>query len=48
MKIGIVSKESGNSENFTHVADQKIYVSTSAPNDNTIGSDGDIWYQTLT
>lgn len=30
-----------------HTPNQKIYISSSAPADNTIGSDGDIWYQTL-
>ena len=39
---------SGNSEAFAHVTDQRIYVSTSAPADNTIGNNGDIWYQTIT
>ena len=32
---------------FTHTADQKIYISASAPNSDSIGNNGDIWYQTL-
>ena len=39
---------SGNTEAFSHVTGQRIYVSTSAPNSDSIGNNGDIWYQTLT
>ena len=33
---------------FAHSPNQKIYISTSAPANNSIGNNGDIWYQTLT
>jgi len=33
---------------FTHLPNQKIYVSSSAPSSDSIGNNGDIWYQTLT
>jgi hypothetical protein len=32
---------------MAHAPNQKIYISSSAPNSDSIGSDGDIWYQTL-
>lgn len=38
---------SGNTAAFTHATEQRIYISTSAPNSNSIGNNGDIWYQTL-
>ena len=31
-----------------HAPNQKVYISSSAPNSNSIGNNGDIWYQTLT
>lgn len=31
-----------------HTPNQKVYISSSAPNSNSIGNNGDIWYQTLT
>ncbi len=31
-----------------HAPNQKIYISSSAPNSDSIGNNGDIWYQTLT
>jgi len=36
------------SGSFEHAPNQKIYISSDAPSSNNIGSDGDIWYQTLT
>ena len=33
---------------FSHLPNQRIYVSSSAPANNSIGNNGDIWYQTLT
>ncbi len=36
------------SGSFEHVSNQKIYISSSAPSSNSIGNNGDIWYQTLT
>lgn len=33
---------------FTHAPNQKVYISSSAPSSNSIGNNGDIWYQTLT
>ena len=38
---------SGSPGSFTHVANQKIHISSSAPNSDSIGNNGDIWYQTL-
>ena len=35
------------SSSFAHAADQKIHISSSAPANNDIGNNGDIWYQTL-
>ena len=35
------------SSNFAHAPNQKIFISSSAPDSDSIGSDGDIWYQTL-
>tara|TARA_B100000575_G_scaffold289068_1_gene290202 strand:+ start:746 stop:1081 length:336 start_codon:yes stop_codon:yes gene_type:complete len=35
------------SSSFAHAADQKIHISSSAPANNSIGNNGDIWYQTL-
>ena len=32
---------------MAHAPNQKIFISSSAPNSDSIGSDGDIWYQTL-
>jgi len=32
---------------FTHLANQKIHISSSAPANNDVGNNGDIWYQTL-
>jgi len=31
-----------------HAPNQKIYISSSAPSSDSIGNNGDIWYQTLT
>lgn len=36
-----------NTAAFTHATNQKIYISSSAPSSDSIGSNGDIWYQTL-
>ena len=36
------------SGSFAHAPNQKIYISSSAPSSNSIGDNGDIWYQTLT
>jgi|13_taG_2_1085334.scaffolds.fasta_scaffold13340_2 hypothetical protein len=33
---------------FAHTPNQKVYISSSAPSSNSIGNNGDIWYQTLT
>ena len=38
---------SGSPGSFTHVENQKIHISSSAPNSDSIGNNGDIWYQTL-
>ena len=35
------------SGSFAHVENQKIHISSSAPNSDSIGNNGDIWYQTL-
>ena len=35
------------SGSFAHVPNQKIHISSSAPANNDIGNNGDIWYQTL-
>ena len=35
------------SSSFAHLPNQKIYISSSAPANNSIGNNGDIWYQTL-
>ena len=35
------------SGSFAHLANQKIHISSSAPANNDIGNNGDIWYQTL-
>lgn len=35
------------SSSFAHAADQKIHISSDAPSSNSIGNNGDIWYQTL-
>jgi len=35
------------SSSFAHIPNQKIHISSSAPSSNSIGSNGDIWYQTL-
>ena len=35
------------SGSFAHAPNQKIYISSSAPNSDSIGNNGDIWYQTL-
>ena len=32
---------------FAHLPNQKIHISSSAPEDNDVGNNGDIWYQTL-
>jgi len=32
---------------FAHLANQKIHISSSAPANNDVGNNGDIWYQTL-
>lgn len=42
------ASSTGNTEAFAHVTDQRIYISSSAPANNSIGNNGDIWYQTLT
>ena len=42
------ANSSANTEAFAQVLNQQIYVSSSAPADNSIGNNGDIWYQTLT
>lgn len=36
------------SGSFEHSPNQKIYISSSAPANDSIGNNGDIWYQTLT
>ncbi len=36
------------SGSFAHAPNQKVYISSSAPSSNSIGNNGDIWYQTLT
>ena len=36
------------SGSFAHTPNQKIFISSSAPSSNSIGTNGDIWYQTLT
>ena len=33
---------------LAHTPNQKIYISGSAPSSDSIGNNGDIWYQTLT
>lgn len=33
---------------LAHAPNQKIYISGSAPSSDSIGNNGDIWYQTLT
>ena len=35
------------SGSFAHLANQKIHISSSAPANNDVGNNGDIWYQTL-
>jgi len=35
------------SGSFAHAPNQKVYISSSAPNSDSIGNNGDIWYQTL-
>ena len=35
------------SGSFAHVENQKIHISSSAPSSDSIGNNGDIWYQTL-
>ena len=35
------------SGSFAHLPNQKIHISSSAPANNDIGNNGDIWYQTL-
>ena len=42
------ANSSANTEAFEHILTQKIYVSTTAPENNSIGANGDIWYQTIT
>lgn len=32
---------------FAHLPNQKIHISSSAPANNDVGNNGDIWYQTL-
>jgi len=38
----------GNTSSHTHTENQRIYISTSAPANNSVGNNGDVWYQTLT
>ena len=35
------------SGSFAHLPNQKIHISSSAPANNDVGNNGDIWYQTL-
>ena len=46
--VTFASANSTGGGTFTHSPNQKIYISTSAPANNSIGNNGDIWYQTLT
>jgi len=45
--VTYAAANSEGSGTFEHAPNQKLYISTSAPDDDTIGNDGDIWYQTL-
>ena len=46
--VTFANVNSTGSGSFTHSPNQKIYISSSAPANNSIGNNGDIWYQTLT
>ena len=46
--VTFASANSTGGGTFEHAPNQKIYISTSAPANNSIGNNGDIWYQTLT
>lgn len=46
--ITFANVNSSGSGTFEHAPNQKIYISGSAPASDSIGNNGDIWYQTLT
>lgn len=46
--VTFASANSTGGGTFEHAPNQKIYISSSAPSSNSIGNNGDIWYQTLT
>lgn len=46
--VNVTGVTFGNTTAHTHTENQRIYISTSAPANNTIGNNGDVWYQTLT
>ena len=45
--VTFANTNSAGSGTFSHAPNQKLYISTSAPANNSIGNNGDIWYQTL-
>lgn len=45
--VNVTGVTFGNTTSHTHTGNQRIYISSSAPADNSDGNNGDIWYQTL-
>ena len=45
--INVTGVTFGNSTAHAHTSNQRVYISSSAPANNDIGNNGDIWYQTL-
>lgn len=45
--VNVTGVTFGNTSAHTHTSNQRVYISSSAPANNDIGNNGDIWYQTL-
>ena len=45
--VNVTGVTFGNTTSHTHTSNQRVYISSSAPANNDIGNNGDIWYQTL-
>ena len=45
--VNVTGVTFGNSTAHAHTSNQRVYISSSAPANNDIGNNGDIWYQTL-
>lgn len=46
--VNVTGVTFGNTSSHTHTENQRIYISTSEPANNSVGNNGDVWYQTLT